>query len=99
MKVLSLNVGRPREVEWRSDIVETSIYKAPVPGRVAVKPLNLEGDQQADLSVHGGPDKAVYAYPTEHYPFWREELPGVPLPGVRSARTSASKASWSLRCE
>jgi MOSC domain-containing protein YiiM len=80
MKLLSVNVGRPRDVEWRSDTVETGIYKAPLQGRVAVKRLNLEGDQQADLSVHGGPEKAVYAYPTEHYPFWREELPGVPLP-------------------
>lgn len=80
MKVLSVNVGRPRDVEWRSDIVETSIHKAPVAGRVAVKRLNIEGDQQADPSVHGGPDKAVYAYPAEHYPFWRKELPGVLLP-------------------
>ena len=80
MKVLSVNVGRPRDVEWRSDMVATAIYKAPVQARVAVKRLNIEGDQQADLSVHGGPEKAVYAYPTEHYAFWREELPGVALP-------------------
>lgn len=57
----------------------TSIFKAPVSGRVQVKRLNVEGDQQSDLSVHGGSDKAVYAYPAEHYPFWREELPGVAL--------------------
>jgi MOSC domain-containing protein YiiM len=80
MKVLSVNVGRPRDVEWRSDIVETAIHKAPVPGRVALERLNLQGDQQADLPVHGGPDKAVYAYPSEHYAFWREQLPGVSLP-------------------
>jgi MOSC domain-containing protein YiiM len=80
MKVVSVNVGLPRDVEWRRDLVATAIHKAPVPGRVAVKRLNLEGDRQADLSVHGGPDKAVYAYPTEHYPSWREELPGVALP-------------------
>lgn len=80
MKVLSVNVGRPRDVEWRSDMVATAIYKAPVLDRVAVRRLNLEGDQQADLSVHGGPEKAVYAYPTEHYAFWRGELPGVALP-------------------
>jgi MOSC domain-containing protein YiiM len=80
MKVVSVNVGLPRDVEWRRDAVETAIFKSPVAGRIAVKRLNLEGDRQADLAVHGGPEKAVYAYPTEHYPFWREELPGVPLP-------------------
>lgn len=80
MRVLSVNVGRPRDIEWRRDMVATAIYKAPVPGRVAVTRLNLEGDQQADLSVHGGPEKAVYAYATEHYAFWREELPGIALP-------------------
>ena len=80
MKLLSINVGLPREVEWRGKVVRTSIFKAPVPGRVRVTKLNLEGDQQSDLSVHGGVDKAVYAYPSEHYAFWREELPGVDLP-------------------
>jgi MOSC domain-containing protein YiiM len=80
MKVLSVNVGLPREVEWRNDLVETAIHKAPVSGPVEVRRLNLAGDRQADLSVHGGPDKAVYAYPSEHYPYWREELPGVALP-------------------
>jgi MOSC domain-containing protein YiiM len=79
-KVLSVNVGRPRQVDWRGDSVATSIYKVPVEGRVTVGRLNLLGDQQADLSVHGGPDKAIYAYPTEHYGFWHEELPGVALP-------------------
>src|SRR5207244_1904601 len=57
----------------------TSIFKAPVPGRVRVAKLNVEGDEQSDLSVHGGADKAVYVYPSEHYAFWREELPGVDL--------------------
>lgn len=80
MKVLSVNVGRPRDVEWRTEVVETAIYKAPVPGLVAVKRLNLAGDQQADLTVHGGPEKAIYAYPGEHYAYWREELPGIALP-------------------
>jgi MOSC domain-containing protein YiiM len=80
MRVVSVNVGLPREVEWRHDLVATAIHKAPVDGPVAVKRLNLDGDRQADLSVHGGPEKAVYVYPTEHYEFWREELPGVPLP-------------------
>jgi MOSC domain-containing protein YiiM len=80
MRVLSINVGLPRQVEWRRDLVSTAIHKAPVSGRVEVRRLNLAGDRQADLSVHGGPDKAVYAYPSEHYPFWRDELPGVTLP-------------------
>jgi MOSC domain-containing protein YiiM len=80
MKVLSVNVGRPRDTEWRTKTVQTAIYKAPVSGPVSVTRLNIAGDQQADLSVHGGPDKAVYAYPSEHYEFWREQLPGVALP-------------------
>jgi MOSC domain-containing protein YiiM len=80
MRVLSINVGLPREVEWRNELVSTAIHKAPVSGPIEVRRLNLAGDRQADLSVHGGPDKAVYAYPSEHYPFWRDELPGVALP-------------------
>lgn len=80
MKLLSINVGLPREVEWGGKTVHTSIYKTPVPGRVRVSKLNLEGDRQSDLSVHGGSEKAVYAYPGEHYAFWREELPGMELP-------------------
>jgi len=79
MNLLSVNVGLPREIEWRGKIVRTSIFKTPVPGRVRVATLNLEGDQQSDLSVHGGVDKAVYAYPSEHYAFWHEELLGVDL--------------------
>jgi MOSC domain-containing protein YiiM len=80
MKLLSVNVGLPREIEWKGKLVRTSIFKAPVLGRVRVTQLNLEGDQQSDLSVHGGIDKAVYAYPSEHYPFWHQELPGMDLP-------------------
>ncbi len=80
MKVLSVNVGLPRTVEWKGRTVTTGIFKEPVDGRVAVRYLNLEGDRQADLSVHGGPDKAVYAYPAEHYAYWRRELPGMNLP-------------------
>jgi MOSC domain-containing protein YiiM len=80
MRVVSVNVGLPREVEWRHDLVSTAIHKVPVTGAVVVRRLNLDGDRQADLSVHGGPEKAVYAYPVEHYPLWREELPGVELP-------------------
>ena len=80
MKLLSVKVGLPREIEWKGKIVRTSIFKAPVPGRIRVAKLNVEGDQQSDLTVHGGIDKAVYAYPSEHYPFWRRELPGMDLP-------------------
>ncbi len=80
MKILSVNVGMPREIEWRGETIRTSIFKAPVPGRVRVRRLNLEGDQQSDLTVHGGRNKAVYVYPSEHYPFWRTELPDTELP-------------------
>jgi MOSC domain-containing protein YiiM len=80
MKLLSINVGLPREVKWRGKAVRTSIFKAPVAGRVRVTKLNLRGDEQSDLSVHGGADKAVYAYPSEHYAFWRNEFPGMDFP-------------------
>lgn len=74
MRLISVNVGLPREVDWKGKVVTTGIFKEPVEGRVKLQTLNLEGDRQADLSVHGGPDKAVYAYPSEHYEFWRSEL-------------------------
>jgi len=80
MKVVSVNVGLPREVISRGEAVLTSIFKEPVAGRVRVETLNLVGDRQSDLTVHGGAEKAVYVYPSEHYAFWREELPGVDLP-------------------
>ena len=80
MKILSVNVGLPREVPWQGKLVTTGIFKEPVNGAVALRTLNLDGDRQADLTVHGGVDKAVYAYPSEHYLFWRTELPGVDLP-------------------
>lgn len=80
MKVVSVNVGRPRRFEQNGREIVTGIFKAPVTGRVAVRALNLDGDQQADLEVHGGPDKAVYAYPGEHYDYWRAELPDAELP-------------------
>jgi MOSC domain-containing protein YiiM len=80
MKLLSVNVGLPRDVTWGANTAQTSIFKSPVPGPARVRRLNIEGDQQSDLSVHGGVDKAVYAYPSEHYAFWRDELPGVDLP-------------------
>jgi MOSC domain-containing protein YiiM len=77
MRVISVNVGLPREVVWQGIQVETAIFKDPVEGPVKVNELNLAGDQQADLTVHGGPEKAVYAYPAEHYEYWRKELPTV----------------------
>jgi MOSC domain-containing protein YiiM len=80
VRIVSVNVGRPRTVVWRGRLVTTAIFKEPVTGRVRVRPLNLEGDEQADLSVHGGTDKAVYVYPAEHYTDWRRELPGLELP-------------------
>jgi len=79
MKLLSVNVGIPREVPSGRVRVLTSIFKSPVNGRVAVVGNNLAGDQQSDLSVHGGPNKAVYAYPSEHYGFWRDQLPDIEL--------------------
>jgi len=80
MKLISINAGLPREVRWAGKTVTTSIWKEPVPGRVRVSGLNVEGDRQSDLSVHGGADKAVYVYPSEHYAWWRGRLPGVELP-------------------
>lgn len=80
MRVVSVNVGMPREVDWHGKTVLTSIFKSPVAGRVRAERLNLAGDRQSDLTVHGGVDKAVYAYPSEHYTYWREELPGAELP-------------------
>lgn len=80
MKLISINIGQPREVEWHGHKVTTGIFKEPVAGPVMVRTLNLEGDKQADLSVHGGVDKAVYAYPAEHYDYWRGELPDMDLP-------------------
>jgi MOSC domain-containing protein YiiM len=75
MRVLSVNVGLPREVMWRGKPVTTGIYKQPVTGRVPIRALNLDGDRQADLRVHGGRDKAVYAYPSEFYELWSRERP------------------------
>src|SRR6266404_3527267 len=80
MKIVSLNVGMPREVMWHGRAVTTGIFKSPVNGRVALRALNLDGDGQADLSVHGGEYKAVYCYPLEHYDYWKKELPGRDLP-------------------
>ena len=75
MKIIAVNVGQPREHVWHGQAVTTGIFKSPVTGLVRVRALNLDGDRQADLSVHGGPEKAIYAYPVEHYPYWHEQLP------------------------
>jgi MOSC domain-containing protein YiiM len=79
MRLVSLSVGQPREIEWRGQTVRTSIFKTPTDRRLRVTTLNFEGDQQSDLSVHGGVDKAVYAYPSEHYAYWSRELPEMKL--------------------
>ena len=80
MKLVSVNTGLPREVTWHGRAITTSIYKQPVEGRVVLRKLNLDGDRQADLTVHGGESKAVYCYPIEHYDYWKRELPGRELP-------------------
>jgi len=80
MKLISVNVGLPRNVNWEGKIVQTSIWKDPVAQRTFVSKLNVDGDRQSDLSVHGGADKAVYVYPSEHYSYWRSNLPDVLLP-------------------
>jgi len=79
-RIISLNVAMPREVLWHGRSVTTGIFKEPVAGHVALRKLNLDGDRQADLSVHGGEYKAVYCYPVEHYEYWKKELPGRELP-------------------
>jgi MOSC domain-containing protein YiiM len=80
MELLSLNIARPRLTLYEGRSINTGIFKQPVAGRVMLRKLNLDGDRQADLSVHGGPYKAAYAYPAEHYDYWRRELPGAQLP-------------------
>ena len=80
MKLISVNVALPRLASYQTQSVKTGIFKQPVSGSVELRTLNLDGDRQADLAVHGGPFKAVYAYPSEHYAFWAEELPGTQLP-------------------
>jgi MOSC domain-containing protein YiiM len=80
MKIISVNIGLPREVSWQGKTVTTGIFKEPIKGSVMLRTLNLDGDKQADLSVHGGVSKAVYAYPVQHYEFWKSELPNMQLP-------------------
>jgi MOSC domain-containing protein YiiM len=80
VKLISLNVARPHLIVHKGATVNTGIFKKPEPGRIALRTLNLDGDRQADLNVHGGPYKAVYGYPSEHYKYWRQELPEPNLP-------------------
>jgi MOSC domain-containing protein YiiM len=79
MRIVSINVGQPRTLLWKQRTVTTAIFKEPVAGRIMLRTINLDGDRQADLKVHGGPSKAVYAYPAEHYDFWKRELGGMEL--------------------
>ena len=79
-KILSVNVSLPKEIDFEGQKVITGIFKDPIEGRVKLRTLNLDGDKQADLTVHGGPDKAVYAYPIEHYEFWRNVYPNMEMP-------------------
>jgi MOSC domain-containing protein YiiM len=80
MRLVSVNTGLPREVTWHGRSVTTGIFKRPVTGRVSLRQLNLDGDRQADLTVHGGEYKAVYCYPIAHYDYWKRELPSLELP-------------------
>ncbi len=80
MKIVSVNVGLPVEKNWKGRTVTTGIFKSSVDGPIALRKHNLDGDKQADLSVHGGPTKAVYVYPLQHYAYWREELAPMDLP-------------------
>lgn len=80
MKVICVSCGLSREVDWHGHAVTTSIYKNHVEGRIGLRKLNLDGDRQSDLTVHGGEYKAVYCYPISHYEFWQIELPGRSLP-------------------
>jgi MOSC domain-containing protein YiiM len=80
MKIVSVNVGLPQQFTWKQKPVLTAIFKHPVNGPVAIRHLNLDGDRQADLTVHGGAEKAVYGYPAEHYEYWKQELPQQDFP-------------------
>ncbi len=79
MKVLSVNVGLPRKVLFNGQTITTAIFKDPVKGPIMLRKINLDGDKQADLTVHGGVDKAVYSYPAEHYDYWRKQYPNIDI--------------------
>jgi MOSC domain-containing protein YiiM len=94
MGIVSVNVGSPRPVLWRGRRIMSGIFKEPVEGRVRLRRLNLDGDGQADLSVHGGVHKAVYVYPSEHYPFWRRELEVADLPWGSFGENLTTEGWW-----
>jgi MOSC domain-containing protein YiiM len=79
-RILSVNVSLPKVIDFEGQRITTGIFKEPVEGRVNLRTLNLDGDRQADLTVHGGPDKAVYAYSMEHYDYWHGIFPDLPIP-------------------
>ncbi|NJL45900.1 MAG: MOSC domain-containing protein [Leptolyngbyaceae cyanobacterium SM2_3_12] len=94
MQVISLNVGLPREVPWQGKTVLTGIFKDPVAGPIPLRSLNFDGDRQADLTVHGGVEKTVYAYPMEHYAYWRQELPEAALPWGAFGENLTTEGLW-----
>ena len=96
MNLISVNVGLPRLIERNGDPVSTGIFKESTAGRVMLRTLNLDGDRQADLSVHGGPSKAVYAYPSEHYDYWKHELPEIAATPAGQAGWGAGKQPWGM---
>ena len=98
MKVMSVNVGLPRTVQWNGKTVSTAIFKTPVSDRITLRLLNFDGDRQADLTVHGGQNKAVYAYPVEHYPYWHREYPEMAMPWGMFGENSRPKACTRIRC-
>jgi MOSC domain-containing protein YiiM len=79
MKLLSMNVGLPRKVLFNGQIITTAIFKDPVKRPIMLRKLNLDGDKQADLTLHGGVDKALCSYPAEHYDYWRKQFPNMDL--------------------
>jgi MOSC domain-containing protein YiiM len=94
MNVVSVNVGLSRQVVWKGMTVQTAIVKAPLVGAVAIQELNLAGDQQADLTVHGGWEKAVYAYSAEHYEYWRKQLSDVSLSWGAFGENLTTEGLW-----
>ncbi len=80
MRVISVNVGLPRQVIYGGQIITTSIFKDSIRERVKLGKMNLDGDKQSDLKVHGGIEKAVYSYPMEHYDYWKKQYPKIDMP-------------------
>jgi MOSC domain-containing protein YiiM len=97
MRIISVNVGLPREVVWKGITVQTAIFKEPVVGAVAIRGLNLAGDQQADLTVHGGSEKSVYGYPIEHYEYWRGQLPDISFSWGAFGENLTTEGLWEDR--